>query len=267
MTMGGRADRSLARTIRSSEVTLGTFISLGSSATTEVCALAGFDWLLIDLEHGSGTEGALIEQIRAAEAHGVATIVRTETSDRIRAGRALDVGASGIMLPRIDSVDDAVQAIAGLRYPPHGRRGVANYNRSRRFTLDTRPLTEVDEEILTVVQIETLGALREVDAIAVEAKPDVLFVGPFDLSAALGVYGQMNSPILLDALHAVVSAARKHGISAGILASNAAAAARYAEQGFNFLVVGSDATLMLGAARTVCNDLAAVRGPVRRPTS
>jgi 2-dehydro-3-deoxyglucarate aldolase/4-hydroxy-2-oxoheptanedioate aldolase len=246
---------SLAQTIRGGATTVGTFISLGSAAATEVCALAGFDWLLVDLEHGSGTETALLGQITAAAVHDIPVIVRTESFERIRAGRALDMGAAGIMLPRIDTPEQASDAIADLKYPPHGRRGVANYNRSRQFTLDTRSLTDVDDEVVAIVQIETLPALRDVQSIAACSGADVLFVGPYDLTAALGIYGQLDSSVLHDALDAILAAARRSGIATGILAGNLAAAQRYVDRGFNFITVASDATLMLAGARAVTTGL------------
>jgi 2-keto-3-deoxy-L-rhamnonate aldolase RhmA len=250
-----RKNTSLAQLIRSGATTIGTFVSLGSPTATEVCALAGFDWLLVDLEHGSGTEAALVGQIHAAAVHDVPVIVRTETFERIRAGRALDVGAAGVMLPRIDGAAQAKDAIADLKYPPRGHRGVANYNRSRLFTLDPRTLSQVDDDVIAVVQIETVNALSDVDTIAALPGVDVLFVGPYDLTAALGIYGQLDSPVLLEALESVVGAASDHGIPAGILAGNREAASRYLEMGFTFIVVGSDATLLLNAARAVTHDL------------
>ncbi|WKG03958.1 HpcH/HpaI aldolase/citrate lyase family protein [Mycolicibacterium sp. HK-90] len=254
MTTHQESSVSLASTVRSGQPTIGTFVSLGSPLATEVCAMAGFDWLLVDLEHGSGTEADLPGQIQAAALHNVPVVVRTETCERIRAGRALDMGASGVMLPRIDTAEQARQAVTDLRYPPAGRRGVANYNRSRSFGLDTRELADVDEGVLTVVQIETLPAMRNLDEIATTGA-DVFFVGPGDLTAAMGIYGQFDSALLDEALTQILTAARNKGIAAGILAANLDAAHRYIEQGFTFVAVGSEATLLLAAARSVTTAL------------
>lgn len=237
--------------VRGGATMIGTFISCGSPLITEICAMAGFEWLLIDLEHGAGAEANLIGMLHAAGNHGVPAVVRAETTDRIRGGRALDLGADGIMLPRIDTEDEARTAVTNLLYPPAGRRGVASYNRARGFGTDTRSPAEVDDSTLTVVQIESVEAIRDVEAIAALPGVDALFVGPGDLTTALGVPGQIDAPIYLDALATTVEAARAQGISVGILASNADAAVRYAESGFNLVAVGSDATILLGAGRAI----------------
>jgi len=121
--------------LRAGEATLGTFLNLGSPLAAEACALAGFDWLLVDLEHGAGGEDALVGQLLAAAAHDVPVIVRVETAERIRAGRVLDSGAAGVMFPRLDTRAEVIEALAHLRFPPEGDRGVATYNRACGFGL------------------------------------------------------------------------------------------------------------------------------------
>ena len=106
---------------------------MGSPVAAEAMAIAGFDWLLIDLEHGSRGEEGLLSQLLAAAVHDVPVIVRVETTDRIRTGRVLDLGANGIMFPRVDNGEQATRAASNLRYPPNGQRGVATYNRSCGF--------------------------------------------------------------------------------------------------------------------------------------
>ena len=116
---------------------IGTFVNLGSALATEVCAMAGFDWLLVDLEHGAGGEEALVGQTLAAAAHDVPLFVRVETVERIRVGRVLDLGVAGVMIPRIEDASDARRVVRFARYPPDGERGVATYNRACGF--GTRP--------------------------------------------------------------------------------------------------------------------------------
>jgi 4-hydroxy-2-oxoheptanedioate aldolase len=241
----------LRDTVRAGAPTTGTFVNLGSALATEVCAMAGFDWLLVDLEHGSGGEEALLGQLHAAAVHDVPVIVRTESAERIRTGRALDLGAAGIMFPRLETPQQAAEAIAHLHYPPSGDRGVAGYNRARAFGTDRRSASEVDESLLGVVQIETVGAVRHVDEIAATPGVDVLFVGPGDLSYALGVPGQLDARAFVEALDRVVSAARNAGVAAGILSSDPGTAIEYRHSGFMFIAIGSDSTLLAGAARQI----------------
>lgn len=234
--------------IRSGEATIGTFLNLGSPLAAEACALAGFDWLLADLEHGGGGEDSLIGQLLAAETHRVPVIVRVESHERIRAGRALDLGAGGVMFPRLDTDEQAVLAVTHLRYPPKGDRGVATYNRACGFGMRLDNLDTANDSILCVVQIESARALENVEAIAMVDGVDVLFVGPRDLTSALGVAGRFDAPEYREALARVVAAARSAGVAAGILVADSEHAAAFLREGFRFVAVGSDSTFVAAGA-------------------
>ena len=241
------------------ESTVGTFVGAASPVTAEACAAAGVDWLLLDLEHGSGGEEQVRDVVPAAGAYGVPTLVRVESGARIRIGRVLDLGAAGVMLPRMDSAAEVREAVRHLRYPPDGDRGVATYNRACRFALDPGALARAGAEVLGVVQIESASAVEEVERIAAIDGVDVLFVGPQDLSFNLGVPFALDSPTYLAALERVRGAAERHAKACGLLvADGAAAAARHAE-GWRFVAVGSDATLLAAA---VADQLAQARRPV-----
>jgi 2-keto-3-deoxy-L-rhamnonate aldolase RhmA len=238
---------------------IGTFLNLGSPLAAEACALAGYDWLLVDLEHGGRGEDGMLGQLLAGAAHRVPVLVRVETADRIRTGRVLDAGAAGVMYPRLESVEDVAAAIRHLRYPPDGDRGVATYNRSCGFGLFPEMLETVGELVVAVVQIESVAAVEAVEDIARIPGVDVLFVGPRDLTQAMGIPGRTDDPLFRDALARVSRAAASAGIAAGILAGTAEAAARYAEEGFTFVAVGSDSTALASAGqRTVASFRAAV---------
>jgi 2-dehydro-3-deoxyglucarate aldolase/4-hydroxy-2-oxoheptanedioate aldolase len=243
--------------LRAGEATVGTFLNLGSPLAAEACALAGFDWLLVDLEHGAGGEDALVGQLLAAAAHDVSVIVRVETAERIRAGRVLDAGAAGVMFPRLDTQEEVVDALAHLRYPPEGDRGVATYNRACGFGLRTGVLDTANDEVIAVVQIESVAALDNVEAIAQAPGVDVLFVGPRDLTHALGVPGQIDAREYRAALDRVVAAARSAGVTAGVLASDRQAAEGYLDAGFGFVAVGSDSSFIATAASAAVRPLAA----------
>lgn len=247
MSRGPLDGGQLRRRLSDGEVTVGTFVGMASATAAEVCAASGADWILIDLEHGSGSDDAVREGILAAGSYGVPTIVRVESSERIRIGRALDHGAAGIMVPRLGSVGDAAQSVRHLRYPPHGDRGVATYNRACQWGMNRAPLTEDHQSAVGVIQIETLDALEHVDEIAAQAGVDVLFVGPLDLSYALGVPLQLDSTTFQEALERVLEAAGRHGKAAGILAPDGAAAATFVRRGFRFVAIGSDSTIMAAA--------------------
>jgi len=240
----------LARAVRAGDTTVGTFLGTASAVTAEVCAAAGFDWLLLDLEHGAGGEEQVRDVVPAAGAYGVPTVVRVETDTRIRMGRVLDNGAAGIMLPRIDSAEQVSAAIGHLRFPPRGDRGVATYNRACRFGLDPGALDRADEEILVVAQIESATAVAAVDEIAAVDGVDVLFIGPRDLSHDLGVPGDIAAPAFVEALETVLAAGKRHGKACGLLVTDGAAAAKRLQQGWTFVAIGSDSTLLAAAIQS-----------------
>jgi 4-hydroxy-2-oxoheptanedioate aldolase len=238
----------LARSVRAGDKTLGTFVGTASPLTAEVCAAAGFDWLLLDLEHGAGGEEQVRDVVPAAGAYGVPTVVRVEQAERIRMGRALDVGAAGVMLPRMETAAEVTAAIRHLRFPPVGDRGVATYNRACRFGLDPGALDRADDEVLCVVQIESAAAVAAVDEIAAVDGVDVLFIGPRDLSHDLGVPGDTAAPEFVDAIGTVLAAAQRHGRAAGLLVNDGTAAAQRLAEGWGFVGIGSDSTLLAAAA-------------------
>lgn len=238
----------IAQRIRSGERTIGSFAGLGSTVAAEVMAAAGMDWVLVDLEHGGGTEEQVGTVAATLGGYGAATFARVEQAERLRIGRVLDAGVAGVMLPRLSSAAEVASVMGHLAYPPTGDRGVATYNRSIRWGMDQDALRRADADVVCIVQIETLGALEDVDAIAALPGVDVLFIGPLDLSYALGTPLDFASAAFTDAVERVLAAARKHGKSAGILSADVSIASRRAEQGFTFLPVGSDSTLLAAAA-------------------
>ena len=259
--LGPRDPGRLRARVRAGEPTIGTFVGTASPVTAEVCAAVGFDWLLLDLEHGAGGEEQVRTTVPTAAAYGVPTVVRVESDARIRIGRVLDNGAAGVMLPRMDSVDQVRAALTHLSYPPRGDRGVATYNRACRFGLDPGALDTANDEVLGVVQIESAAAVAAAADIAVLDGVDVLFVGPRDLSHDLGVPGQLAAPVFVDALEQVRLAAQKGGTACGLLVNDGGAAARRIEEGWTFVAIGSDSTLLAAAAS---GHLAQARQPESR---
>ena len=252
-------DRSFRDRVLGGETLYGLWLDLSSPASAELCATAGYDWLLVDLEHGAGTEADLLGMFHAIASGGDSVpLVRPQSGERIRVGRALDLGAAGIMVPRLESADEARQAVTFLRYPPDGIRGVATRVRGAGLgAVGHGDVRRVSERIVGIIQIESVGGLRDADAIAAIDGVDVLFVGPADLSHSLGIPGQFDSAEYTDALDRVVAACRAHGKAAGILVYDTAGVPALRDRGFTFIGVGADAALVADGAR---RTLAAVRG-------
>ena len=237
-----------------SQVTIGTFLGMGAPMAAEIAAVGGVDWVLVDLEHGGAGEDLVGPTVVAGMAYSIPTLVRVESSERIRIGRALDAGASGVMVPRIETAEQVSAVVKHMSYPPFGDRGVATYNRSAKWGRDLSGLTQ-KAKAACIIQIETLKALENVEAIAAIDGADLLFVGPLDLSFALGVPRDFKSPIFVEACAKVIAAAKANNKVAGMLAADAAAATAFIEQGFKFIAIGSDSTLLAGAITSLVTQL------------
>jgi 4-hydroxy-2-oxoheptanedioate aldolase len=251
----------LRERLRRGDPAVGTFAGLASPAAVEVCAAAGADWVLIDLEHGAGDEESVAAGVLACAAYGVPALVRVESLDRLRIGRCLDMGAAGIMVPRVDSAEDAARLVRWMRYPPAGDRGVATYNRQGGFGMRSEVLAERDGQLAGVVQIETAAGLEAVEEIAAVDGIDALFVGPVDLSFALGVPLGFTTGTFQRALDRVLAAARRHGVAAGIMAKDGATAAGHLRRGFTFVSVGSDSAMLAAAFREAFGTTAGAQPP------
>lgn len=247
-------NRSLKKRLRNREPLVGTFLNLGSVMAAEACALAGFDFVVIDLEHGSGDESDLAAQLLAVESHDVPAIIRVESAERIRAGRVLDLGATGVMFPRLRSRDEVVEALRHLRYSPVGDRGVATYNRACGFGLHPENLETANEDVVGVVQIETMEAVGDVDAISRLDGVDCLFVGPRDLSHALGVPGRLDASEYQEAIGRVVDASLTTGVAAGVLVGGSEEARTQLDRGFTFIAIGSDSAFVAQGARAAASS-------------
>lgn len=236
------------------ETLSGTFLNLGSSLTAEMAGRAGFDWVLMDLEHGAGDYQNLLYQLQAVEGTPAAPLVRLAWNDPIRCKRVLDLGPSGVMVPWINSGAEAKQAVAAMRYPPAGIRGVASMSRACSFGIDfDEYFGRAQGGLLLLAQIETRQAVAAAEEIAATDGVDVLFIGPLDLSVSLGIVRQFDHADLTAARAAVVSACRKHGKAAGILITKERDIAPMVAEGFTFVGVSSDGALIAQGMRKLAS--------------
>lgn len=239
--------------ILAGETLIGSFSDLASPLAVELLGRAGFDWVVLDLEHGAATEADLLGLLHAAAATPMAAIVRAQSGERLRIGRALDLGAAGVMVPQSQTTDQVREAVSYLRYPPAGVRGVALRTRGAGFgALSHADLARVvNERIVGVIQVESTAIVGAADEIAAIEGIDVMFVGPADLSHALGVPGRFDDPSYLEAISAVVAACQRHGKEAGILLYDTTTLARHLELGFRFIGLGSEGSFVAAGARAM----------------
>jgi 4-hydroxy-2-oxoheptanedioate aldolase len=249
---------SLRRRILAGETLFGAWASLASPGSAELMGRAGLDWVVVDLEHGNTTESELLAHLTAIELTGAAALVRPQSGERLRIGRALDMGAEGIVVPRLETHEQVVEAVTFLRYPPAGQRGVALLTRGARLgTVSHAGVAALNDDIAGIFQIESPAALEAAEDFAATDGVDVLFVGPADLSHSLGVPGQFSAPAYQAGLRRVVEACRAHGKAAGILLYDPASFRPHLEMGFNFVGIGADISFVNDGIRSA---LAAARG-------
>jgi 4-hydroxy-2-oxoheptanedioate aldolase len=237
------------------DVTLGAWCMIPSALSAEALGRAGFDWVLVDMQHGCMDYETAVGMIRAIDLSPAAPLARVPWNDPGIIGRVLDAGALGVVVPMIQSVDDARRAADACLYPPAGRRSFGPV----RVGMRDGPgyFAGANDRVAVIPMIETADALASVDAIAAVPGVDALFVGPYDLSVALGLSPAENDgkKEFDEALSRVVAAARKAGITAAVL-SSARTAQRRIEQGFQMISIVTDVAAMTASARA---DLEAVR--------
>jgi 2-keto-3-deoxy-L-rhamnonate aldolase RhmA len=252
--------KNLKQRLLNGETLNGCWLNLGSAVTAEIVGLSGFDWVLIDLEHGAGSESTTLSQIQALEHTTAGVIVRAESTEPQRIHRVLDMGAEGVMCPKVRNAEEALKVVKGLHYPPFGNRGVAKMVRATQFAQNFNDYYQKSrDQILGVVQIETIEVLSHLDEVAAIEGVDVLFIGPADLSMELGIFGQFDHPTFVDALNKIVTAAKKANKAVGILFFNPDDYQRYHNLGLRFLACGADATFVAEGARTMAAKMSKFR--------
>ena len=219
----------------------GTFLNLGSPLTAEMAGTAGFDWVLLDHEHGPGSDTTMLHQLMAVAATPAAGIVRIAWNDVARFKRTLDAGAEGVMVPWVQTAEEAKAAVAAMRYPPRGIRGVAKLNRACAFGADFEDyFAHAHERLAMFAQIETPESVKNAAAIAAVDGVDILFIGPMDLTTGYGITGQFDHPTYLEAVKKICAAARGAGKATGILLHDPKYLPFVRECGITVAALGSD---------------------------
>lgn len=230
---------------------IGCWCALGSPVTAEILGLAGFDWLLLDSEHALNDVLTFVPQLMALKDSRSAPVVRPAWNDPVLLKRLLDAGFYNFLIPYVSSREEAENAVAALRYPPRGIRGVSVSHRSNKWGTIKDYHRIVDEQICCIVQIEDRRSLENIDGICAVDGVDAVFIGPSDLSAGLGRMLEPYHHDVQDAILHIVARARAHGKSVGILAPQEADARRYLDMGITVMAVGSDNGLLRAASQAL----------------
>ena len=246
------------RRLAAGDVQIGMWTSLAHATAAEIVAGSGFDWILIDAEHAPNPAATVLTQLHAAQGSSAAVIVRPPSSSAGELQPLVDIGVNTFLLPMVEAADQAVDAVAALRYAPRGRRGVAT-TRASRWGRVPDYWKRADDEICVVAQIETVPALAALEEIAAVDGVDALFFGPSDLSASMGLLGQPNHPHVQDVVADAIARTRAHGSPAGVFATVAETAARYVAAGATIVAAGVDTSLLATASAQLAGTYAALR--------
>lgn len=247
----------LKRRLLAGESVLGTFLAMPSPVVVEVAAAAGFDFVVVDTEHGPLTIETAEAMVRAAGAAGISAVVRVRENDPPQTMRILDIGAAGVQIPQVMTGEDAETAARSAKYAPLGNRGLHPATRAVRFGKEATPgfTDRMNEESMVVIHIEGIEGVRNIDAILSVPNIDVIFLGPYDLSCSLGIPGQVDDPRVKEAIRTVVQKASAAGKIVGYYYRDAAEAKEAQAQGVRYITVGIDQNILLGAFTGIVEDV------------
>jgi len=241
--------------LREQRPQIGLWLGLAHPYAAEICAGAGFDWLVLDGEHSPNTLESTLSQLQALAPYPVAPVVRTAWNDPVMLKRVLDIGAQTVLVPMVQSAQEAEAAVAAVRYPPAGIRGVASaLARAARWNRVPDYLARANDQMCVLVQIETPAGLEALEAIAAVDGVDGLFIGPADLAASMGRLSEPDHPEMLAVLDETIGRIVRTGKAAGIIHGNRALARRFLQAGATFVAVGADASLLAHATEDLVRD-------------
>ena len=241
----------LRERLKSGPPLIATFSIIPSVEVVELVGLAGFDAIIIYLEHGAHGSEALAPRILAANARGIYPLVRVRTSRPSEIGAALDAGAAGVIVPQIGSLSEAEKAVRAARFAPEGNRGANPFVRAAGYSGRLEWFAEANRDAAILLMIEGASALLAASEIAALPNLDGIFIGPMDLSHALGVPGEMANPKVVDAIRSVIAACKAAGITAGIFSGTPEAAKRWISEGVTLTGVSADTIIFLNALKAV----------------
>ena len=232
------------RTLAERRHQLGLWCSLPGAYAAEIVAGSGFDWLMFDTEHSPGDPITVLAQLQAAAPYPVSCVVRPAANDTVLIKRFLDIGAQTLLIPFVQDEEEAAAAVAAMRYPPDGVRGVSSVSRATGFGRVADYGRKAAAELCLLVQVETVEAVERLEKIAAVPGVDGIFIGPGDLGASMGYVGQPGHPAVKAMIEDIIRRLAACGMPSGILTPDTAFAARCIELGTSFTAVGMDAAIL-----------------------
>lgn len=242
------------RIAESSRAQAGVWVCSGNSTVAEICASSGVDWLLIDAEHTPNDLQSILVQLQAVYGHPATPVVRPPHGDANLIKQYLDLGVQNLLIPMVNTAEQAADLVRAVRYPPQGIRGVGSaLARASMWNRIEGYLGSASDYISLYVQIETVEAISNLDAILAVEGVDGIFIGPSDLAASMGLLGQQDHPDVIAAVEAAILKAQAAGVPVGVNAFAPATADRYIADGVDFILVGADVALLARATEALAD--------------
>jgi 4-hydroxy-2-oxoheptanedioate aldolase len=261
-------ENSFKKALARRQLQIGLWLALADSYAAEICAGAGFDWLLIDGEHAPNDLRSMLAALQAVAAYPTHPVVRVPRGDATLIKQVLEIGATTLLVPMVESAEQARELAGAMRYPPQGIRGVGSaIARSSRWSRHPNYLHEANERVCLLVQVETAAALKELAAIAAVDGVDGVFIGPADLAASMGHLGKPTHADVRGAIDAALDTIKKAGKAPGILCSDEALARHYIDAGARFVAVGVDTSLLVRATSELAQKFKSPPGIASAPRS
>lgn len=237
--------------LQNGDCLFGPFLNLCHPAVMEIAGIAGFDFAIIDTEHGEISADRAVDMIRAAKLAGISPVVRVYGNQPELISKALDIGAEAVQIPQISSKSEAQAAVYAAKFSPEGCRGANRYVRAARYSAADKAayFTKANQETAVIIQVEGKAGLDNLAEIITVPGIDVLFIGPYDLSASLGIPGQVEHPLIMAAMNKTMELAQKAGVAIGFFVDDARSAVKWKKAGVQYLSFAADVGLLYDAFR------------------
>lgn len=248
-----KKNTTFAQQLRNGKLLIGTLVSLPAPEVTEILANSGFDWLFIDAEHGAFNPQQAQTMLQAAG--NCPCVIRVPSDDEVWIKKALDIGAAGIIVPQVHTVEQARQIVNACKYSPHGSRGVG-IGRAHKYGLSFEEyIKSANRDTALILQAESRSAIDNINGIATVKGVDAILVGPYDLSASLGKIGQVTDKEVINAINKVTKACKTAKVRLGYFGVNAGAVKPYIKKGFTLITVGVDSLFLIKSAKDTLAEL------------
>jgi 4-hydroxy-2-oxoheptanedioate aldolase len=249
-------ENSFKHALTQKETLWGLWLGLPDTSCAEICGSAGFDWVLIDGEHASFDLTSIKHHLQALAPHSASPIVRAEDGNPTLIKRLLDIGAQTLLVPMINSAEEAQNVVKSALYPPLGNRGIGSaLARASQWNRIPQYIHRANDQISILVQVETQEAVNNIEAIAAVDGIDGIFIGPSDLCGSMGHIGNPSHPEVVAAIEHAINVINRSGKAAGILSLNPDDAQKYAQKGVKFIGAGVDTLMLRNAAETLADQL------------